>query len=169
VAHSLSYRLPALLVASAAASVLAAAPALATEGPAAPPPAATLPSGVAPVTIAPFPSTTAPSLRSRSPRLIRRARLVHKRVRQGRRGLLRVSLATPSRLRVVLRGPSGRRIRAISAPARGRTVALRLPARTGGHNLRPGRYRVSVQAIDATGARSLPVRLTMTVHRGARH
>ena len=161
------HRLLGLLVAgAAAASALAAAPALATEGPGAPPPGPTLPSGVAPVTIAPFPSTTAPSVRAKAPRVIRRARLVHRRVKRGRRGLLRVSLNTPSRLRIVLtRSTTGHRIRAINVPARGRTVALRLPARTRGHDLRAGRYRVSVVAIDADGARSRPIRLTMIVRR----
>jgi len=165
-ARSVPHRLSALLVASAAASALAAAPALATEGPAAPPPGSTLPTGVAPVTFAPFPSTTAPTLRSRSPRLIRRARLVHRRVKHGRRGQLRVSLTAPSRLRIVLtRGATGHRIRTITLPARGRTVTLQLPGRTGGHALPAGRYRVRVVAFDASGARSRPVRLTMIVRR----
>jgi len=165
-ARSARHHLPALLVTSAAASALAAAPALATEGPTAPPPAPTLPTGVAPVTFAPIPSGIAPSPRARSPHVIRRARLVHRRVKQGRRALLRISLTTPSRLRIVLsRSASGRRIRTISLPARGRTVALRLPARTAGHDLRPGRYRIRVVAIDASGTRSRPVRLTMIVRR----
>ena len=101
-AHSRPYRLPALLVAGAAASALMAAPALATEGPAAPPPGPQLPSGVAPPTLTPFPSMTAPSLKSRAPRVLRNARLVHRRVKQGRHGRLRVSLNSPSRLRIVL-------------------------------------------------------------------
>jgi hypothetical protein len=163
-ARSFHHRLPVVLAATAAASALAATPALATEGPAAPPPAATLPSGVGPVTFAPVP--TAPSLRSTSPSLIRRARLVHRRVRQGRRGQLRVSLAAPSRLQITLsRTATRHKIRTIDVPARGSTVALKLPARTKGHDLRPGGYHVRVVALDASGAQSPPVRLTMTVRR----
>ncbi len=161
-ARTLPHRLPALLVATAAASALAAAPALATEGPAAPPPASTLPTGVAPLTFSPFPSATAPA--ARNSRLIRRARLVHSTVRRGKRAVLRVSLATPSKLRVVLtRRPSGHRIRTLSQAAKGSIVSMRLPARTGGHALRAGRYRVRVVAIDANGTRSAPVKLSMKV------
>jgi len=160
-AHSFPHRLPALLAATAAASAVAAAPALATEGPTAPPPV-TLPSGVAPITFSPLPS--GPAARSRAPRMIRRARLVPRRVRQGRRPLLRLSLAAPGRVRIVMsRRASGHRVRVVSVPARGRTVVLRLPARTGGHALRPGRYRVRVVAFDAQGVRSRPVRLTLIV------
>jgi hypothetical protein len=163
-ARSLHHRLPVVLAATAAASALAATPALATEGPAAPPPAATLPSGVGPVTFAPVP--TPPSLGTLSPNLIRRARLVHRRVRQGRRGQLRVALVAPSRLQITLsRTATRHKIRTIHVPARGTTVALRLPARTNGHGLRRGRYHVRVVALDASGARSLPVRLTMIVRR----
>jgi hypothetical protein len=165
-ALSLQHRLPVVLAVTAVASALAATPALATEGPGAPPPGPTLPSGVAPPTFAPSPFTTTPSASSRALRLIRRARLVHRRVQQGRRGRLRVSLVTPSRLRIKLtRSASGHRIRTIDVPARGSTVAVRLPAHTRGHDLRVGRYRVRVVAIDASGARSRPVRLSMIVHR----
>ena len=165
-ARPIHHRLPVAFVAAAAASALAAGPALATEGPAAPPPGPTLPTGVPPAGFNPFPSTLAPSPRTAAPKLIRRARLVHRRVRQGRHGRLRVSLATPSRLRIVVSRISTRhKIRTINVPARGSTVSRRLPARTRGHDLRPGRYRVRVVAIDATGARSLPVKLTMIVRR----
>ena len=72
----------ALLVLCAAATLFAAAPALATEGPAAPPPGAQLPTGLSPVGFTPF--ANPPSLTPQTAgRLIRRARLVHRRVRQG--------------------------------------------------------------------------------------
>jgi len=165
-ARSSPHRLPALLVATAAASALGAAPALATEGPAAPPPGPSLPSGVAPPVFAPAPAQLAPTARNRAPRLIRRARLVHRRVKQGRRARLRVSLTTPSRLKVVVtRRATRHRIRTISVPVRGNVVALRLPARNGGHDLRPGRYRVRVVAFDAFGGRTRPEKLSMIVHR----
>lgn len=168
-ANSLPHRLSLALAATAAASALAAAPALATEPPNAPPPSAPLPTAIAPVTIAPLPSTAARS--GRAPRVIRRARLVPRRVRRGQRAQLKLSLTTPSRLRIVMsRGGGGRRSRAaaLSVPASGRTISLRLPARSRGRALRPGRYRVSIVAIDAQGARSLPVNRTLIVRRAAR-
>jgi hypothetical protein len=168
-AHSLHKRLPALLIAGAAASTLAAAPALATEGPHAPPPAAApLPAAVTPLTFAPLPSSSSPVVRRKSAPLIRRARLIPRRVRRGRRPLLRVALVTPNRLRVVIsrsrRAGGGRvRLARLRVPARGRTIARRLPVRARGHLLRPGRYRVRVVAIDAQGMRSFPVRLRLVV------
>jgi hypothetical protein len=161
-AHIRPLRLSALLVVSAAASALAATPALATEGPAAPPPAPSLPTGLVPPTIAPF--APAPSTLTPAPRVIRNARLVKKRVKQGRRALLRVSLTTPSRLRITM-NRGGHRVRLIAVPAGGQVVALRLPARAGGHKLRTGRYRISVVAVDANGVASAPFGRTMTVRR----
>jgi hypothetical protein len=166
-AHSLPSRLSVVLAASAAVSALAATPALATESNA-PPPAALLPAGIGPVTFAPIPSLTAPAQQTRARRVVRAARLVPRRVRRGRRALLRISLATPSRVQIVMRrSASGHRIRVLSVPARGNTVALRLPARSGGHDLRPGRYRISIVAIDAQGIRSRPVVRTLRVRRAA--
>jgi hypothetical protein len=164
--RSSPYQLPALLVATAAASALAAAPALATEGPAAPPPGPTLSSGVAAPVFAPVPASLAPAIGEQAPRLALHARLVHRRVHQGRRAQLRVSLTTPARLKVVItRRATGRRVRVISVPARGTSVALRLPARKAGRDLRPGRYRVRVVAFDAAGLRARPEKLSMIVHR----
>jgi hypothetical protein len=163
-AHSLPHRLTLALVAGTAASALAAAPALATEGPAAPPPANTLPSGVAPVTFAPIPT---PSLH-RAARVISRARVVPRRVRRGRHARLKLSLTTPSRLRIVISRRAGRgrvHTATMTVPARGRTLSLRLPARSHGHRLRAARYRVNVVAIDAQGAKSQPVRVAMIVRR----
>ena len=158
-----SHRIAALLVASTALSGLAAAPALATEGPTTPP-LPGLPGPIGPVTFAPLP-VTAPS----SADVIRDARVKPRRVRRGRRALLKVSLNTPSRLRIVIRRrSSGRRIRVIDVPAGARTILLRLPARSGGHDLRPGRYRISIVAIDAQQARSQPIRRTLIVRAAAR-
>jgi len=162
-ARSQHHRPIAVLVACTAGSLLAATPALATEAPNAPPPGPTLPAGIAPVTFAPVPAAPAPA--ARRARLISRARIVPRRVRRGGRTQLRVRLTTPSRLRIVLNGRAGHRLRVIRAPARGRTVALRVAARAKGHALRPGRYRISVTALDAQGVRSQPVRLTLVVRR----
>jgi hypothetical protein len=163
-ARSLHQRLPAVLVASVAASALAASPALATEGPTAPPPASF--PNLAPPTFA-LPGAATPAT---SASIIRKARIVPRRVRRGRRATLRVSLTTPSRLRVVMARRSGGRyvrVRTIAVPARGRAVSLRLPARKNGHRLRAGRYRVSVTSVDALGKRSQPVRVTLTVRKRA--
>lgn len=166
-AHSRSPRLPALLVAGASMSLLAAAPAFATEGPTAPPRAPMLPAGLAPVIFAPVVAPGTPAARTRASRMIRRARLVPRRVHRGRATRLRVSLAAPVRLRVVMTTRRGRRLRAVAVPARGSVVSVRLRARAHGRALRPGRYRVNVTAIDAQGTRSRPVHLTLVVRRGA--
>ncbi len=145
-AKSPIHRLPALIAAAVAASAFAAAPALATEGPTGPAPDPTL---IAPVT--PFPGATPTP---QAPRVIQRAQL-------GQRGQLRIRLKSPSRLRVtVLRGSKGHRVRTINVKAGRRTVSLR-PTR----NLRPGRYRVRVVAIDAHGVRSRPITRTIRVRR----
>ena len=157
------HRMTAALAASAAASVLAAAPALATE-PGVPAPAPLLPSGVGPVTFAPVPTPIGPA-GSAAARMIRGARLVPRRVRRGHRSLLKISLTAPSRLEVVMRRPGGRGVLAFNVPAAGSKVTLRLPARSHGHLLRPGRYRIGIVAIDAQGARSRPVVRTLIVRR----
>src|SRR5690349_6988722 len=162
--RSLPSRLPRLLAATAAVAALNAAPALATAGPPAPPPGPPLPMGLTPPGFAPF--TSPPPVRAQRARLIQRARLVHRRVRRGKHAVLRVRLTAPSRLRIVLtRRVRGRGIRtaALTVPARGRTVSVRLPARAHGKALRKGRYRIRVVAFDASGARSVPVRLGMKV------
>jgi hypothetical protein len=162
-ARSLPTRLAVALATGAAASTLVAASALATE-PGGPPPGPPLPGGVTPVTIPPVPTTGAPATR-----VVRRARIVPRRVRRGRKATLRMSLSSPSRLQVVLsRSRSGHRVRTLDIPAGGRSVSVRLPARAAGRMLRPGRYRVSIVAIDALGTRSRPVVRTLIVRRGAR-
>jgi hypothetical protein len=164
--RSLPNRLPRVLALAAATTFLSAAPALATEGPAAPPPGAQLPTGLSPAGFTPF--LTPPSLTPQSAgRLIRRARLVHKRVRKGRHGRLRISLVSPSKLRIVMHRRGGGARVVVNVPARGRTVAVRLPSKAKGRTLRPGRYAIRIVATDATGAKSAPTRLTMIVRRPA--
>jgi hypothetical protein len=174
-AHSFSHRLPVLIVASAAASALAAAPALATEGTTAPPPVPAAPApvpGVVPPVL--FPSllpSTVPTARVLPARVITGARLIPRRVRRGHRPLLKIRLTTPSRLRIVVsrRAGAGRiHTSTIRVPVRGSKVSLRLPARSHGHKLRRGRYRVRIVAFDALGTRSLPVRRRLVVRRAHR-
>jgi hypothetical protein len=160
------------LATGAAASALAAAPALATEGPAAPPPAPTLPSGIAPPSMGPaVPAPLQAPQQSKASRVVQRLRVSPRRVRRGQRARVRISLATPSRLQIVLSRTRGhKRVRpaSITLPARGRTVSLRLPKRAHGHLLRADRYRIAVRAIDASGTKSAPVRTSMRVRRARR-
>ena len=159
-----------MLAGTVAAVALAAAPALATEGPLAPPRGPQLPSTLRPVT--PWlPGWAGARVPTRSRPVIQRARFVHRRVRRGRRAVLRLLLSRPASLRIVIRRRThGHRVRVAVlnrlAPKRRRTV--RLPARRHGHALFPDRYRVSVVAIDAFGARSAPVRRTLIVRHRAR-
>jgi hypothetical protein len=94
---------------------------------------------------------------------ITRARLSPSRVVKGRRSSLRVTLAAPARMHVVLeRTRNGRhvRVRTFNVAARGRSLSLRLPA-----SLRTGRYRVRIVAIDAQGNQSTESRRSLTVVR----
>ena len=159
--HPHPCRLPALLVTSAAAVALTAAPAVATEGPAAPG-AIPVPVALMVPNFAPLPAPTS----SGSGPVIRSARLASRRIRRGQRARLRLSLSEPGRVRIVIqRRVKGRHTatRAFTIPARKTTVSVRLPRR-----LPPGRYRITVVAIDATGDRSRPVRRTLVVRRRAR-
>ena len=168
-AHSLPHRLTLAVAAGAAASVLVAAPAVATEGPTAPPPAPTLPTGIAPPTFQQgIPSALQAPKRTKAVRVVQRVRVSPRRVRRGQRARLRISLATPTRLQIVLSRTKGRkRVRTLSitVPARGKTLSLRLPKRAHGHLLRADSYRIAVRAIDASGTKSAPVRTAMVVRR----
>jgi hypothetical protein len=143
----------------AAGLAVAAAPAGATEGP--PGGGQALPEPLRPVTIQPAPAP--PSARSLRPRVLR-ARVVPRRIRAGHRSRLRIALAAPGRVRIVItRGKPGHRVRVFSrtVTARTRTLVLRLPAFR-----RTGRYRVTVIAMDGQGTRSRAVRRSlMVVHR----
>jgi hypothetical protein len=97
---------------------------------------------------------------------VRGARVVPHRVGGRRHATLRLSLSAPGRVRVTITRVSGPRRGAVatrrySAPAL--KVSLRLPKRFHGHAYAPGRYRVTVVAVDAQGSRSHPVRRTFVV------
>jgi hypothetical protein len=156
----LAHRLKLALAAGVAVSALGAAPALATEPGTKPVP---LPGGISPITITPLPSQPVPV---KAQRVIRRARVVPRRVARSRRAMLKISLSTPSRLQIVMRSPSGHRLRVFDLPAGNRAIRLRLPRRAHGQALRPGRYLIRIVAIDANGVRSQPVVRTLIVRRG---
>jgi hypothetical protein len=163
--HSLIRRLPALLVMSAAATTIAAAPALASEGPTGPPPpgSAPLPAALSPVNFAPMPA--GPGQRSRPK--IRRAKLTPRRIRRGRHARLRLVLSAPGRVRIILRSRRGRGA-ALTIATSGTRLTVRLPARSHGRALPAGRYRVTITIIDAQGSRSRPVRRSLVIRRGSR-
>ena len=165
-AHSPIRRLPALLVMSAAAATISAAPALASEGPAGPPPpgGAPLPSALSPVNFAPMPA--GPGQRSRPK--IRRAKLTPRRIRRGRHARLRLVLSRAGRVRITLdRTVGGRRVRGatLTIAAGATRLTVRLPSRSHGRALPAGRYRVTITITDAQGSRSRPVRRLLVIHR----
>src|SRR4051812_31395632 len=106
------HRSSTIVALGAAAALLAAAPALATEGPPLPQ-GPVLPAPMTPPTFAPPPTApgaltpAAPAKTTRHRRLIRTVRLAPRRVRQGRRPTLRISLRSPSRLRIVITRSGG--------------------------------------------------------------
>ena len=155
-----SRRLPALLVTSAAAVALTAAPALATEGPAAPAPP--VPAALVLPNFAPMPAPVTHGLASRDPQ--RAARLAADPARSACAPPALPVGARPRQDRdpAPLEGPPHLHPR-VHRPARRTSLSVRLPAR-----LRPGRYRITVVAIDAEGDRSRPVRRTLVVRRRAR-
>ncbi len=138
-----------VLAIAGAGLLIGAAPAAATEGPAGPP----LPNTLAPVSI---PNTLpAPTLRkARHPRVLK-VTLSPKRIRHGKRGKLRLSLADSKSVRVVIErriGKKYRRARTITASPVSDSVSLKL------RSLPAGRYRVTVVSTGDDGARSRPVR-----------
>lgn len=162
-AHSPIRRLPALLAMSAAATTIAAAPALASEGPTGPPPpgSAPLPAALSPVNFAPLPA--GPGQRSRPK--VRRAKVTPRRIRRGRHARLRLVLSAPGRVRITLRGRRGRRA-TLTVATSGTRLTVRLPARSRGRALPAGRYRVTITITDAQGSRSRPVRRLLVIrHR----
>jgi hypothetical protein len=169
-AHSLIRRLPILLVVSATAATISAAPALASEGPPgpAPPGSVPLPPALSPPNFAPLPTTP---VRKRARPAIRRAKLASRRIRRGRHARLRLLLSTPGRVRITLeRSVRGRRVRSASLTltAGATKLSVRLPARSHGRKLAAGRYRVTITVIDADGARSRPVHRSLVIRRKAR-
>ncbi len=147
---------PLLLAAAGLAAALAlAAPAGATEGPAAPP---LPPWNLTAPSFSPAPSSSAPSSSAvhRRPR-IRSARVVPRAIRKGKRATLRLSLPQAGVLQYTItkksRPPRGRvTTRRVSVPS-GKD-AIRLPRGVNGRALAKGRYKVSIMVMDTSGARS---------------
>jgi hypothetical protein len=138
-----------VLALAGAGLLIGAAPAAATEGPAGPP----LPNTLAPVTI---PNTLpAPTLRRALHPRVLKVQLTPKRIRHGKRGRLRLSLADSKSVKVVIErrvGKKYRQARTISASNVGDSVSLKL------RSLPAGRYRVTVVSTGDDGAKSRPVR-----------
>jgi hypothetical protein len=96
----------------------------------------------------------APTLRTLHPRVLK-AQLVPRRLRAGKRGQLKLSLADSKSVRVVIErrvGKKLRRVRTIDASPVGTSMSLKL------RSLPAGRYRVTVTSTGNDGARSRPVR-----------
>ena len=134
-----------VLALAGAGLLMGAAPAAATEGPAGPP----LPNTLAPVSI---PNTLpAPTLHPR----VLKVTLSPKRLRHGKRGQLKLSLADSKSVRVVIErrvGKKYRHARTITASPVSDSLSLKL------RSLPAGRYRVTVVSTGDHGARSRPVR-----------
>ena len=138
-----------VLALAGAGLLMGAASAAATEGPAGAP----LPNTLSPVTI---PNTApAPALsRTVHPRVLK-ATVSPKRLRHGKRGKLKLSLAGSKSVRVVIdrrHGKKYRRARTITASPVGASVSLKLRSLAAGH------YRVTVVSTGDDGAKSRPVR-----------
>jgi hypothetical protein len=88
-------------------------------------------------------------------------RITPRRVVQGRVSRLRIALAAPGHVRIVI----DRRVRRHRHRVSRRTVAAPLAARVLRlrTHVRPGRYRVTVIALDDQGHASRPVRRMLTV------
>jgi hypothetical protein len=152
-------RLPVALAAAAATALLGAAPALASEGPAVTP--APLP-GLAPAGI----PALVPAMAARP--VLSHTRLEPRRVRRGKRAVLRLSVSAPGKLTIVISRmtrPGRGRVTKLSVPVSGLSASVRLPKRAHGKLLAVGRYRVSVQAADAQGRLSRTVRRSLRVIR----
>ena len=155
---------------AAAGLAVAAAPALATEGP--PPPAGggggggggvqPLPNTLAPVTI---PQQLGPSVTTPRTKRVKRPRITKismtRRVRAHRHPHLRLGVATTGRVRVVIQRSGGKKAKQVWArtvAARRTSLSVHLPP-----GLRAGRYRVTVVSTDAQGQSSRPVSRTLVV------
>jgi len=138
-----------VLALAGAGLLIGAVPAAATEGPAGTP----LPNTLAPVTV---PNTLPPPTLRRAlhPRVVK-VRVTPKRMRHGKRGQLKLSLANSKSVKVVIErrvGKHYRHARTITAAPVTNTVSLKL------RSLPAGRYRVTVVSTGDGGARSRPVR-----------
>jgi hypothetical protein len=153
---------PAALGAAVVAALLGAAPALSSEGP--PTGVPPLPTGATPIVIPPLPIQGTGHLTARPS--IRRARLVPRRVRAGRRSTLRLSLSAPGIVRVVMRRmsrPHIGRVALLHKTASATSLAIRLPKRAHGRKLARGRYRISIMMADGQGGRSRTVRRMLVI------
>ncbi len=153
-----------LAAAGLAASLALAAPAGATEGPAAPP---LPPWNLTAPSFSPAPSSSAVHRRPR----IRSARVVPRAIRKGKRATLRLSLPQAGVLQYTITKKSrphrGRvTTRRVSVPAG--KVAIRLPRGVKGRALARGRYKVSVVVMDALGNRSQTVGRSLIVRSAHR-
>jgi hypothetical protein len=163
-AHLSRSRLPVVVAAAAAAATLAgSSPAFASDPGVlgAPGPDALQLPNIAPL----------PSFGSKAHPSIRRARIVPRRLHRGKRARLKLTLSTPARVRILIeRRVRGRlvRKRSITVVARKTKVSIRLPKGVHGHAFAPGRFRITVVAIDGAGMRSLPLRRNLRVIKKAR-
>jgi hypothetical protein len=83
---------------------------------------------------------------------------------------LRLTLSEPARLELTVQRRSGRRLVRVRGTVRARAasgrVAVRFTGRIAGRRLKPGRYVLTVVAIDAAGNRSAATRRSFSVlHR----
>jgi hypothetical protein len=138
-----------VLALAGAGLLMGAGPAAATEGPAGPP----LPNTLSPISI---PNTLpAPAPRRALHPRVTKVTVAPKRIRHGKRGRLRLSLADSKSVKVVIErriGKKLRHVRTITASPVGASVSLKLRA------LPAGRYRVTVVSTGDDGTRSRPVR-----------
>jgi hypothetical protein len=143
-----------VLAIAGAGFLIGAAPAAATEGPSGPP----LPNTLTPLMIPNTLPARAPTpRRALHPRVLK-LQLVPKRMRHGKRGRLKLSLADSTSVRVVIArrvGKKYRHARTITASPVSDSVSLTL------RSLPAGRYRVTVVSTGDNGARSRPVRRTL--------
>ncbi len=163
-----------LAAAGLAASLALAAPAGATEGPAAPP---LPPWNLTAPSFSPAPSGSAPSGSAPSSSAVRRrprirsAKVVPRAIRKGKRATLRLSLPQAGVLQYTITKKSrphrGRvTTRRVSVPSG--KVAIRLPRGVKGRALARGRYKVSVVVMDALGNRSQTVGRSLIVRSAHR-
>ena len=154
---------------AAAGLAVAAAPALATEGP---PPTAggggggggvqPLPNTLAPVTI---PQQLGPSVTTPRTKRVKRPRITKinmtRRVRAHRHPHLRLGVATTGQVRIVIQrrsGKKGKRVWTRTVAARRTSLTVHLP-----EGLRAGRYRVTIVSATTQGQSSRPVNRMLVV------
>jgi virginiamycin B lyase len=88
---------------------------------------------------------------------VRRLSLAHRKLRAGKRPVVRLTLSEAGRVRIELRRRGARRASVVTRRAKAGRNVLRL------RRLRPGRYVLKLTVTDAAGNRSAPKRLTLRV------